>query len=314
MLAEPVTVFLCGDVMLGRGIDQIHPNPVDPVLREPYVTSALDYLALAERAHGPIPRAVEPEYVWGDALELLREVRPRARIINLETSITDGGEFWPKTVNYRMAPQHAEVLTAAGIDCCARLPIITFSISAGEVFLRRSPRCETSASKVPVPASTKWPRLRRPSSRRSSKVASSSSATARRPAAYPRTGRRARISPGSTFCRTFRKQPWRRSSPRRRLRDGRETCLSHRSTGAGTGATRSRLEPGSLRARADRRGRRPRTRSLLARRGDRDLLRQAIMYGCGDFIPTTRASAATRSFAPIFRSPTCPRSHARLTG
>ena len=118
-LAEPVTVFLCGDVMLGRAIDQIHPNPVDPVLREPYVTSALDYLALAERAHGLIPRAVEPEYVWGDALELLREVRPRARIINLETSITDGGEFWPKTVNYRMAPQHAEVLTAAGIDCCA---------------------------------------------------------------------------------------------------------------------------------------------------------------------------------------------------
>lgn len=114
-----LTLFLCGDVMLGRGIDQILPRPVDPVLREPYVTSAEDYVTLAERAHGPIPRGVAPSYVWGDALEMLRTVRPEARIINLETSITDAGAFWPKPVNYRMSPWHADVLTAAEIDCCA---------------------------------------------------------------------------------------------------------------------------------------------------------------------------------------------------
>ena len=37
-----VTLFLCGDVMTGRGIDQIMPEPVDPILRERYVTSAED--------------------------------------------------------------------------------------------------------------------------------------------------------------------------------------------------------------------------------------------------------------------------------
>ena len=114
-----VTMFLCGDVMLGRGIDQIMPHPVHPVLRERYVTSAEDYVALAERAHGPIPRGVAPTYVWGDALEMLREVAPELRIINLETSITEADEFWPKAVNYRMSPRHADVLTAAGVDCCA---------------------------------------------------------------------------------------------------------------------------------------------------------------------------------------------------
>jgi poly-gamma-glutamate synthesis protein (capsule biosynthesis protein) len=29
---DPITVFMCGDVMLGRGIDQVLPNPCDPVM------------------------------------------------------------------------------------------------------------------------------------------------------------------------------------------------------------------------------------------------------------------------------------------
>jgi poly-gamma-glutamate capsule biosynthesis protein CapA/YwtB (metallophosphatase superfamily) len=29
-----VTLFLCGDVMLGRGVDQVLPHPEDPELRE----------------------------------------------------------------------------------------------------------------------------------------------------------------------------------------------------------------------------------------------------------------------------------------
>jgi poly-gamma-glutamate synthesis protein (capsule biosynthesis protein) len=28
--ADPITIFMCGDVMTGRGIDQILPNPSDP--------------------------------------------------------------------------------------------------------------------------------------------------------------------------------------------------------------------------------------------------------------------------------------------
>jgi poly-gamma-glutamate synthesis protein (capsule biosynthesis protein) len=36
----PLTLFLSGDVMLGRGIDQILPHPGDPALRERYMVDA----------------------------------------------------------------------------------------------------------------------------------------------------------------------------------------------------------------------------------------------------------------------------------
>ena len=64
-----LTLFLCGDVMLGRGIDQIQPQASQPELFEPYVRSALEYVELAEGVTGPLPRKVPPAYVWGDALD-----------------------------------------------------------------------------------------------------------------------------------------------------------------------------------------------------------------------------------------------------
>jgi poly-gamma-glutamate synthesis protein (capsule biosynthesis protein) len=114
----PVTLFLCGDVMIGRGVDQVLPRSCDPRLYEPVVTSAAEYVALAEEAHGPIPRPVDYTYLWGNARRILAEARPDARIINLETSITTSGEPEPKGINYRMHPANVAVLSAAGIDCC----------------------------------------------------------------------------------------------------------------------------------------------------------------------------------------------------
>ena len=111
-------LFLCGDVMTGRGIDQILEAPCDPALDEPYVRSALDYVELAERASGPIPRAADPAYVWGEALAELERVKPDARIVNLETAVTRSEERVPKGINYRMSPENASCLTAAHIDCC----------------------------------------------------------------------------------------------------------------------------------------------------------------------------------------------------
>jgi poly-gamma-glutamate synthesis protein (capsule biosynthesis protein) len=116
---RPVTLFLCGDVMTGRGVDQILACPSDPALHELYVQSALDYLALAENANGPIPKPVGFSYIWGDALEELNRVGPAVRLINLETSITTSGDYEPKGINYRMHPANTPCLTAANIDCCA---------------------------------------------------------------------------------------------------------------------------------------------------------------------------------------------------
>jgi poly-gamma-glutamate synthesis protein (capsule biosynthesis protein) len=117
--ASPIGVFLCGDVMTGRGIDQVLPHPGNPVLYEPYVRDARDYVHLAEIAHGPIQLPVNVEYIWGEALEELQRAKPDVRIINLETSITSSEDACPdKPVLYRMHPGNIGCLTAAGIDCC----------------------------------------------------------------------------------------------------------------------------------------------------------------------------------------------------
>ena len=117
--ASSIRLFLCGDVMTGRGIDQILPHPCEPQLFEPCMRSARGYVELAEAAHGPIRRPVEPAYVWGDALALLDRVAPHVRIVNLETAVTTAEDAWPgKGIHYRMHPANVGCLGAAGIDCC----------------------------------------------------------------------------------------------------------------------------------------------------------------------------------------------------
>jgi poly-gamma-glutamate capsule biosynthesis protein CapA/YwtB (metallophosphatase superfamily) len=105
--------------MTGRGIDQILRHPCPPHLYEPYVKDARDYVRLAERASGPVPRPVDDAYVWGEALEELERVRPHARIINLETAVTQSEDRMQKGINYRMHPANVGCLTAARTGCCA---------------------------------------------------------------------------------------------------------------------------------------------------------------------------------------------------
>jgi len=115
---QTMRLFLCGDVMIGRGIDQVLPHPCSPILHESYVHSAMDYVHLAGEANGPIPQPVAPSYIWGAALDELNHRQPDARIINLETAVTRNEDFAPKGINYRISPQNATCLTAAAIDCC----------------------------------------------------------------------------------------------------------------------------------------------------------------------------------------------------
>lgn len=113
-------VFLCGDVMTGRGIDQVLPRPGNPQLHESWVADAREYVELAERVNGPIRRPVNFEYIWGDALAELEHAGTDVRIINLETSITSNDEHWPdKGIHYRMHPQNTGCLSAARIDGCS---------------------------------------------------------------------------------------------------------------------------------------------------------------------------------------------------
>lgn len=117
--SEGITLFLAGDVMTGRGIDQVLPHPVDPVIYEPYMRSAYGYVELAEQKNGLIPKPVDNSYIWGDALTVLEAIKPDLRIINLETSITKSDGHWPgKGINYRMHPGNIGCLTTARLDCC----------------------------------------------------------------------------------------------------------------------------------------------------------------------------------------------------
>jgi poly-gamma-glutamate synthesis protein (capsule biosynthesis protein) len=115
-----LVLFLAGDVMTGRGVDQILPHPSAPGLREQYVTDARTYVELAEAVSGAIPRPVDFTWPWGDALGVLDEVAPDVCVINLETSVTRSADYaaW-KRIHYRMHPHNVSCLTAARPDACA---------------------------------------------------------------------------------------------------------------------------------------------------------------------------------------------------
>jgi poly-gamma-glutamate synthesis protein (capsule biosynthesis protein) len=118
-VAHLITIFMCGDVMTGRGIDQVLPHPSPPVIYEPYLKNARGYVEIAEEANGPIPQPVDFSYIWGDALDEWKRVRPDLRIINLETSVAKSGDYWKgKEINYRMSPENIPCITAAEVDYC----------------------------------------------------------------------------------------------------------------------------------------------------------------------------------------------------
>jgi poly-gamma-glutamate capsule biosynthesis protein CapA/YwtB (metallophosphatase superfamily) len=115
-----LTLFLCGDVMTGRGIDQILPHPGDARLWETQVLDARRYVELAESMNGPIPRPVGFAWPSRDALGTLEEVAPDVRVINLETSVTRSDNAADdKGVHYRTALENVGCLTAARPDACA---------------------------------------------------------------------------------------------------------------------------------------------------------------------------------------------------
>lgn len=114
---SPIMLFLSGDVMLGRAVDQVLPYSNDPVLFEPHIRDARTYISLAEKVNGPISKPVDCSYIWGDALDVLDQIKPDVRIINLETSITQSNAHWKnKHIHYRMHPGNATCLALAKID------------------------------------------------------------------------------------------------------------------------------------------------------------------------------------------------------
>jgi poly-gamma-glutamate synthesis protein (capsule biosynthesis protein) len=114
-----VRLLLGGDVMTGRGIDQVLPLPGSPRLFERWVSDARDYVRLAERAHGPIEPPLSPAAIWGDALAQMDHWSDAVRILNLETAVTASDDAWPgKGIHYRMHPRNVDCLIAARLAVC----------------------------------------------------------------------------------------------------------------------------------------------------------------------------------------------------
>jgi poly-gamma-glutamate synthesis protein (capsule biosynthesis protein) len=117
---SPLKIFLSGDVMTGRGIDQILTHPADPQIYESYIKDARDYVVLAEDINGKIPRFIQGDYLWNDALKELERRQPDLSLINLETSLTSNGTpCINKGIQYRMHPKNIDALTAAKIKVCS---------------------------------------------------------------------------------------------------------------------------------------------------------------------------------------------------
>ena len=122
------TLFLCGDVMTGRGVDQVLPCPGDPALHEPSVRDARRYVELAEEAHGPLPRPLEPAAIWGDAVATLDAVQPACvplpgggRVIVLASASTTSGVpiHWGTNWGYDVSEpfvSFAHALIDGGVD------------------------------------------------------------------------------------------------------------------------------------------------------------------------------------------------------
>ena len=81
--AKTITIGFCGDVMLGRLVNEIMENK-------------------------------DPQYPWGNTLPLLEQLD--LRIINLETTLTTHTEKNPKVFNFRALPKRVAILKAAQID------------------------------------------------------------------------------------------------------------------------------------------------------------------------------------------------------
>ncbi|MGH4023736.1 MAG: CapA family protein [Pseudonocardiaceae bacterium] len=161
-----LTLFLCGDVMSGRGVDQIFAYPGVPTLREEYVSNARAYVESAEAVHGRINCPVPFCWPWGDALRTLDDLAPDFRVINLETCITRSDDFEPwKGIHYRMNPANISFLTAGRPDVCvlANNHVLDFGPCGLEETLEELGRaglrwvgagCDAARARRPVAVST----------------------------------------------------------------------------------------------------------------------------------------------------------------
>ena len=239
--------------MTGRGVDQILRAPCEPRLYEPFVHSALDYVDLAERAHGPIPRPVDHAYVWGDALDGARARRPDVR-----SSISRRASrraTTPRVEGHQLSDASGERRRAwprRGIDCCVLAN--NHVLDWGEAgLLETLDALSAGGIAASAPAALDAGGSAR-GHRRCERGRCSCSRSAPRPAAFPAIGPPSGDrAPASTSSPTSRTRPRTEIAVRTRQETSAGDVAVVSIHWGPTGASRSRRARQRVRAPADRR-------------------------------------------------------------
>jgi poly-gamma-glutamate synthesis protein (capsule biosynthesis protein) len=132
--SDCLRIFLGGDVMTGRAIDQLfHTHNADG-FGKPKDIPAQQYLVASAKLNGAEILPLSHDYIWGVALSILDNANVDLRLVNLETAITTAAAWDKKAFNFRMHPANVGCLTAARIDCCALANnhVLDFGISGME--------------------------------------------------------------------------------------------------------------------------------------------------------------------------------------
>jgi len=105
-----LSINFCGDVMLGRLVDQL----LSPHVNEP---EDMAHLKLLKHKYFDAS-SVDFAYPWGNLLRYFKNAD--LNVINLETSITTHDKKWPdKAFNFRMHPGNVKTLKRAHIHYCS---------------------------------------------------------------------------------------------------------------------------------------------------------------------------------------------------
>ncbi len=111
-------LFLGGDVMLGRGVDQIMKYKGDPELKESFIKDARYYVPDEMKKFTQPGNFVLDNYIWNDLLKDPNFLESDLKIVNLETSVTESDEYdLQKEIHYKMHPKNVPVLKY--VDFCS---------------------------------------------------------------------------------------------------------------------------------------------------------------------------------------------------
>ena len=113
-----VRLFLGGDIMAGRAIDQMFQVHNPEKFGKPDHIPASQYRAWSEALYGGEFSPIKHDYIWGTALGIIDRANVDFRLANMEMAVTTSDDWFSKTFNFRMHPANIACISVAKLNCC----------------------------------------------------------------------------------------------------------------------------------------------------------------------------------------------------